>query len=514
MSVWTEPQRKLAQTLSEFAFSNPFDSENLATLIELAAQLLNELPAQKTIPRHENAKISSLVVGAESLLKVAVNGPENDADFRLYQDLVLMVLYYRYCESFQQTIERFVAPNDSDETTSGTVSYYEQFAADWRGYWKRVDRRPQYECSHVFASLFLIRRAYFHINEFIWGNSKAVQRLRMTIWQSIFSHDFRRFGLLLYNRMEDVTTLIGGPSGTGKELVARAIGLSRYIPFSPKTQMFQESVGDAFHPVNIMALSETLVESELFGHSKGAFTGATGTRAGWFEKCRPGHTVFLDEIGELSSSIQVKLLRVVQNREFQRLGETRIRGFGGKLIVATNRDFAEELAAGRFRADLYYRLCSDLIETPTLAEQLDGDMGELKRLVQRYLLSHFEDAETAKVVTHDVLGCVERDLGADYAWPGNFRELEQCIRNVVIRKTYRPLRQLTNDSSDSPVLRAIYAGKASADELLSVYCKILYEQTGSYAAASRILGRDQRTVKRYAQAESTDVDQKLKSDRI
>lgn len=495
MSAWTKQQRELAQAISEFAFLNPFENEKVERSIERVGDMLGNLPVRKTEPLHENAKISSLLNAAEWLLALACSGVENDTEFRLYQDLVLMVLYYRYRESFQQTIERLVETVDGD-TTSQTISYYDQFANNWQDYWRNFDRESQYECSHVFASLFLIRRAYFHIHEFIWGNSKAVQRLRVAVWQSVFSHDFRRFGLLLYNRMEDVTTLICGPSGTGKELVARAIGLSRYIPFDARRRQFQESVGDAFHPVNIMALSETLVESELFGHAKGAFTGATNARAGWLEKCRPGHTVFLDEIGELSSAIQVKLLRVVQNREFQRTGETKIRSFGGKLIVATNRDFADELKAGRFRPDLYYRLCSDVVETTTLAEQLGGDMNELRQLVSRYTLSHFQDVETAETVTNDVLQCVEHELGVDYPWPGNFRELEQCIRNVVIRKSYRPLRRSPTDK-ETQLVQAIREGKVSANLLLSHYCKLIYEKAGSYVAAAKVLDLDQRTVKRY-----------------
>src|SRR5262249_54292501 len=154
----------------------------------------------------------------------------------------------------------------------------------------------------------------------------------------------------------DITTLITGPSGTGKDLVAEAIGLSRYIPFDPKRQCFEEDFGGAFHPVNLAALPSELIESELFGHCKGSFTGAVQDRAGWLEICKGTHSVFLDEIGDLAPALQVKLLRVLQNRTFQRVGETTIRRFEGKVIAATNRDLGLEVQAGRFRRDLYYRL--------------------------------------------------------------------------------------------------------------------------------------------------------------
>src|SRR5437879_1939822 len=179
----------------------------------------------------------------------------------------------------------------------------------------------------------------------------------------------RRYRRGLYDRMGDVTTLVVGPSGTGKELIARAIALSRFIPFDARTSRFTEDFA-LFHPLNLSALAPTLIESELFGHHRGAFTGALQDRIGWLEKCGPCGTVFLDEIGDVDAGIQVKLLRVLQSRTFERLGETTPRQFRGKIIAATNRDLAAEIQAGRFRAAFYYRLCADIVATPPLAEQL------------------------------------------------------------------------------------------------------------------------------------------------
>ena len=156
-----------------------------------------------------------------------------------------------------------------------------------------------------------------------------------------------------------------GATGTGKELVARAIGLSRYVPFNEKSQSFQHDFAGSFRAVNLSALSPTLIESELFGHRRGSFTGAVEDRTGWLESCGPHGTVFLDEIGELDPGIQVKLLRVLQTRTFQRIGETDERRFEGKIIAATNRNLDEELEGGDFRADFYYRLCADRVTTPT-----------------------------------------------------------------------------------------------------------------------------------------------------
>ena len=156
----------------------------------------------------------------------------------------------------------------------------------------------------------------------------------------------------LYKHLADITTLITGPSGSGKELVARAIGLSRFIPFNESRGQFEEDFITAFYPLSLSALSPTLIESELFGHRKGAYTGALQDRKGYLEACGSYGSVFLDEIGETVPEIQVKLLRVLQTRQFQRLGDPEARLFEGKVIAATNRNLADELKEKRFSRGL------------------------------------------------------------------------------------------------------------------------------------------------------------------
>jgi hypothetical protein len=150
-----------------------------------------------------------------------------------------------------------------------------------------------------------VRRAWANTYAFIQGGSNAMRALRARIWQSIFTHDMRRYLRGLHERMGDITTLITGPSGSGKELVARAIGLSRFIPYDVAERRFAADPVASFHPINLSALSPTLIESELFGHRRGAYTGALGDRAGYFEICGEHGTVFLDEIGETAPEIQV-----------------------------------------------------------------------------------------------------------------------------------------------------------------------------------------------------------------
>jgi DNA-binding NtrC family response regulator len=193
----------------------------------------------------------------------------------------------------------------------------------------------------------------------------------------------------------------------------------------------------------------------------------------------------------------VKLLRVLQTREFRRIGELRSRHFGGKIIAATNRDLAREIQQGRFRVDLYYRLCSDLIETPTLADQIREAPEELHELVLLLARRLVPEDEAARVAA-EVVCWIDAELGPDYPWPGNVRELEQCVRNVLVRGRYQPLR-MPSGRVAGPRARLqaeLAAGELTADELLSRYCTLIYAETGQYEATARRLELDRRTVKR------------------
>jgi transcriptional regulator with GAF, ATPase, and Fis domain len=320
-------------------------------------------------------------------------------------------------------------------------------------------------------------------------------RLRAEVWQSIFTHDIRRYLRSLYHRMGDIITLITGPSGTGKELVARAIALSRYIPFDERRGRFETDFTQVFQPLSLSSLSPNLIESELFGHRKGAFTGALENRKGYLETCGPWGAVFLDEIGEVDAAIQVKLLRVLQTRRFQRLGDTRSVPFLGKLIAATNRSLADELQAGSFRQDLYYRLCADRIVTPALREILAEDPEELRYLVH-HVATHVAGETEADHLTEEVCTWVSAELGSRYEWPGNFRELEQCVRNMLIRREYRPEKCAGNDFQ-----QRFADCSLTAAEVLSHYVTRVYARTGNYEETARGLQLDPRTVKKHIDPE-------------
>ncbi|NOZ57901.1 MAG: sigma-54-dependent Fis family transcriptional regulator [Calditrichaeota bacterium] len=211
----------------------------------------------------------------------------------------------------------------------------------------------------------------------------------------------------------DVTVLLQGESGTGKELVARAIHASSKRRNKP------------FVAVNCAAIPETLLESELFGHEKGAFTGAIARRLGRFEQANGG-TLFLDEIGEMSPATQVKILRVLQERRFERVGGTRSVEVDVRIISATNKDLEEEVREGRFRQDLYYRICVYPIHLPPLRER----QGDIPILVGHFIQRFNEKMprhRQIRSVAHDAMRALEA-----YDWPGNVRELENVLERSML----------------------------------------------------------------------------------
>jgi two-component system, NtrC family, response regulator AtoC len=216
---------------------------------------------------------------------------------------------------------------------------------------------------------------------------------------------------VLIERIADTnaTVLIQGESGTGKELVARALHYSSNRKNNP------------FIQVNCAALPESLLESELFGHEKGAFTGAIAQRQGRFELANGG-TIFLDEIGEISPQVQVKLLRVIQERSFERIGGQQTINIDVRVVAATNKDLAVEMREGRFREDLFYRLNVIPLHMPSLRERKE----DIPLLIEHFLKKYDPKGRISSVHPAAL------KLLVDYYWPGNVRELENTMERLAI----------------------------------------------------------------------------------
>lgn len=503
MALFDAAERHFMEALGHLGHCNPFTPERIEwEQVALGAEFDVRQADWNARPLDENdhPNLIRLLARCETMLErmreriARQRGELAKQDRALYEDLLLMTLYHRH----RRALDELIGEGRSQASGSRSAKVYKDLATDTDRYTSFGDRRiPLTEqVPHLLAGFFQIRRAFDNIFRLILGVSLPAVKLRAAVWESIFTHDMRRYRRVLYERMADFTTLVTGPSGTGKELVAQAIGLSRYIPFDAIKGRFSEDFAGSFYAVNLSALSPTLIESELFGHKRGSFTGAIADRQGWLEVCPHLGTVFLDEIGEVEGSIQVKLLRVLQSRIFTRLGETAPQQFAGKIIAATNRNLAEEMQTGRFRQDFYYRLCSDIVVVPALKERIADHADELRTLVVH--LARRAVGDEAEVLANEVVGWIDQNLGRQYAWPGNIRELEQCLRNVLIRRSYVPSPTISAQSSADPhqkLLVAMLDGRLSADELLRRYCTLVYASTGSYDATARKLKLDRRTVR-------------------
>ena len=278
----------------------------------------------------------------------------------------------------------------------------------------------------------------------------------------------------------DATVLLMGESGTGKEVVANAIHHN-----SPRA-------GQPFIKVSCAALPETLLESELFGHEKGAFTGAVSRREGRFQLAHRG-TIFLDEVGEMSLPVQTKLLRVLQEKEFEPLGGVRTVKVDIRLITATSRELDKEVTAGRFREDLYYRLNVVPVTLPPLRERKE----DIPPLTDHFLAIYREkNGKRLKGISGKAL-----DLLVRYDWPGNIRELENCIERAVIMAReefivpadFPPqIRMLSPDQGKDDF--TIPSG-ISLDEMeRALIVKTLAETGGNRTKTSEILGINRRTL--------------------
>ncbi len=458
------------------AFANPFGEQR----VQIDAELAGLSP---DTPRA--AVVDALLVRVRDAL---AQSPQLDvrriggADRRPLELTLLFDVFHRHAADFDDLIERqskagaepVAAPFGED-----IVAALTQFGFEAR----RAER--------MLAVLYQVRRAFYFISRTLTGSSESMQRLRARIWQNVFTDDIALYESTLWARMEDFSTFLFGETGTGKGTAAAAIGRAGWIGWDGRRKRFAHGFDDGFVPLNLSQFPESLIESELFGHRKGAFTGAVEAYDGAFTRCRAHGTIFLDEIGEVSEPVQIKLLRVLQERSFTPVGGHEEIAFRGRVVAATNRSPRELRAQGAMRDDFFYRLCSDVVEVPPLRQRLREAPGELRELVDSIVERTLGDPQPD--VAARVIAVVDRRLGPDYAWPGNVRELEQCVRRVLLTQDY------TGDPASAPST-ALAELRITAGELVARYCAELYRQIGTYEGVGRVVELDRRTVKRHVES--------------
>ncbi|MET0287878.1 MAG: sigma 54-interacting transcriptional regulator [Polyangiales bacterium] len=457
--------RELLSLVARAAFANPFSEER----DQLDAAIGETDAADPHVLARASARLGKRLEGVASLRDYSAE------DRAILFPALLFDVFHRYIGELDALIEK-----------PGKVRFARALlsALSERGVDAKVARR-------ALELFYQMRRAHLAIGTRLIGGGASMRRLREALWNSVFTHDVLRYERTLWTKLEDFSILLIGETGTGKGEAARAIGQAGFIPFDDVRQEFVARADSLFVPVNLSAYAESLIESELFGHKRGAFTGAIDDREGAFARVPAHGTLFLDEIGEVSPAIQVKLLRVLQERAFLPVGAREERRFAGRVVAATHRPLASLRGEGRMRDDFYYRIATHTITVPSLHERLRESADELPRLVG-HMCAQIAGEPVAEL-SASVVDVIRRELPG-HRFPGNVRELEQSVRRVL----------MTGHCASEPTLAQeppeLTRGELTAEELVRAYCQRLYARSGSYVQVAQVTGLDRRTVRRYLTA--------------
>ena len=477
--------REFFALVARAAFANPFS----AAREEVDAQIVGAAPRTDRATQVDQA-------AARVRERIGALDKAGAADLRTYaaEDAAalgtahLFDVFHQYLEAFDRLLR--------DQIRAGDESLPVPFARDalaslaQRGF--AADEAARY-----FAMFYQLRRAFYFIDRGLTGDCASMRQLRARLWNNVFTRDIRLYERHLWDRMEDFSTLLLGETGAGKGAADAAIGRSGFIPFDARQGRFVESFMRGFIALNLQQFPAALIESELFGHRKGAFTGAVEAHEGVFARCSPHGAIFLDEIGDVSVPLQIKLLQVLQERTFTPVGGHERRRFAGRVIAATNKPLADLRRQGAFRDDFYYRLCSDVIEVPPLRQRLAEEPPELDRLL-RHLVARLTGREDV-ALAREIRDTLRLSPGRAYAWPGNVRELEQAVRRILLTGGYAGQPSAAAGPRDR-YLAGVEGGLLDAEQVLAGYCALLYRRHGTYEEVARRTRLDRRTAKRYVLA--------------
>lgn len=481
------PDSEFWRMIAEATFANPFSDHRYELDRQIAGHFEDE---------HQRVEFLKSAV-CDRVERLAQNGRAQLRHFRglereVMRNGFLFEIYHRFYGEFDALIARQISAADAScpvPFSSDALALLRQ-----RGFTAE-------EALRFFGIFYQLRRAFHFIAGGLTGHSACMKELRRHLWNNVFTHDIRWYDQYLWNRMEDFSTLLLGETGSGKGTAAAAIGRSGFIPFNPNKGCFAESFTHSFLSLNLSQFSQALIESELFGHKKGAFTGAIEAHEGVLARCSPHGAIFLDEIGEVSIPVQIKLLQVLQERTFSPVGGHEKVRFSGRVIAATNSQLDELRRQKVFRDDFYYRLCSDIITVPSLRQRIQELPSELDLLVDK-MVARMTGADSADL-TAMVKDVLIQSVGREYHWPGNVRELEQAVRRILLTRAYAGQRQ---DLDLKAALQSgIESGTLDAEALLSSYCTLLHQRHGTFEEVSRRTKLDRRTVKKYVNREALKV---------
>lgn len=503
--IFSPRERPLAQSLARLILENPFEDDR--------HRLEREILGISGRDHSDRSELASILALLEDLLRSCraqlQESPvqAGSADATLYQELVLLHLFYQHGRDFDRLIEVSHGRGSADQR----IPFYERFIREL-GYW--LPGGLSGECAaigeaRIFALFFQVRRAFQHLFQDIVGTSPAAQRLRARLWQSLFTVRMDRYRRSLVGRMADVVTTLTGPGGVGKGRVAHALALSRYIPFNPQRSEFEHDFLRGFVPIQVDAHQNGVLERHLLRNALPATATARNTATAAssesandaalsdaLEQVTAYGTLFFDEITRIEPALQGIILALLHLRGRPPAGQSTSQFYQGYLVFASKVDLAAAVERGQLSEELYFRIGADRIQLESLASTLAEYPSELDKLVLN-CARKLAGADEAPALTDEVLQAIKRDLPPNYEWPGNYRELEQCVRSVLMHGNYTPVPLSTQSSPSALLAGEFERGSLSVDALLSRYITHLFAHTPNYEELGRKLGIDRRTVKKY-----------------
>ena len=421
MKSLTTTEQNFLSTIQKIVFSNPYGHECRQACLSFSNGKIDQ-PSE--LLESASTQVDQLLGGLQKENNMDIVSYSEEDRWLLHHG-VLFVCFHRYAAGFNRLIE--------EQFRQGSLNVKVPFATDALAIMTRAGMSNEI-AQRYFAFFYQIQRAHYFINKTLIGNGPSMDRLRHDLWNTIFTHDFSLYEQFLWESVKDVSTVFVGDPGAGKETAARAVVCSGFVPFEEKTKTFIEPFTDFFKTVNLAQHTGIRLESELFGHQKGAFTEAVESYTGVLSRCSTHGVIYLNDITKMPDPVQAKLSSVLQHRTFAPVGGHSQIEFKGRIMASSKITSKELLASGVLREDLYYQLCVNEIHVPTLRPRFKEMPSEFELMI-RHAIKQFTGQESDALVGKVIDGMHDH-VRPGYDWPGNISELEQIVKKILLMKSY------------------------------------------------------------------------------
>ena len=421
MKSLSATQKNFLNTVQKIVFSNPYGEECRQACLEFSN---NKISRPADLLESASSQVDQLLgkLKKESNMDLALYSED---DRWLLHHGVLFLCHNRFASHFVKLIE--------EQHRQGSSNVKVSFAADALGMMTRAGMASVI-AQRYFAFFYQIQRAQYFLNKTLIGESPSIDRLRHDLWNTVFTHDFKLYEQFLWESIKSVSTVFVGESGSGKATAAKAVVCSGFVPFEDKTMTFIEPFIGFFKSVNLAQHSGVRLESELFGHQKGAYAEAVENYQGVLNRCSSHDVIYLDDMTMMPVSVQAKLSNVLQQRTFTPVGSHTQQTFDGRIMASSRKSSKELLKSGELREDLYYQLCVNEIHIPPLRQRFKEMPAEFELMI-RHVIKQFTGQDSDDLVGRVIEGLHDH-VSPGYAWPGNISELEQIVKKILLVKNY------------------------------------------------------------------------------